>query len=86
MLLVWWAGQVAAGATGELIEGYPVVMPWLLSLYLAAAGISGGAICLSYSGRVYHPRRARVAAFATSWFALALSITALAWGVLVVFI
>jgi hypothetical protein len=61
-------------------------MPWLLSLYFAAAGITGGAVCLGYSARVYHPRRARVAAFATSWFALVLSIAALAWGVLVVFL
>lgn len=86
VLLVWWAGQAAAGAMGELIEGYPVVMPWLLSLYFAAAGVTGGAICLAYSGRVYRPRRARVAAFATSWFALVLSIATLAWGVLVVFL
>lgn len=86
LLLVWWAGRVAAGAMGELIEGYPVVMPWLLSLYFAAAGIVGGAVCLGYSRRVYQPRRARIAAFATSWSALLLSIAALAWGVLVVFI
>ena len=86
VLLVWMAGQAAAGAMGELIEGYPVVMPWLLSLYFAAAGIVGGAVCLGYSRRVYQPRRARVAAFATSWLALVLSIAALAWGVLVVFI
>ena len=86
VLLVWWAGQAAAGAMGELIEGYPVVMPWLLSLYFAAAGITGGAVSLGCSGRVYHPRRARVAAFATSWFALMLSVAALALGVLVVFL
>ena len=86
VLLVWWAGRVASGAMGELIEGYPVVMPWLLSLYFAAAGVTGGAICLAYSGRVYRPRRARTAAFATSWFALVSSIAALVWGVLVVFV
>lgn len=86
VLLVRWAGQAASGAMGELIESYPVVMPWLLSLYFAAAGITGGAVCLGYSGRVYHPRRARVAAFATSWFALVFSIAALAWGILVVFL
>jgi hypothetical protein len=86
LLLVWWAGQAAAGAMGELIEGYPVVMPWLMSLFFSGAGIAGAAICLAYSGRVYQPRMARVAAFGTSWFALLLSIAALGLGAVVVFV
>ncbi|HEY9265400.1 MAG TPA: hypothetical protein VIP82_02865 [Microbacterium sp.] len=83
-LLVLWAAQIAAGSMGELIESTPVVMPWILSLYFAVAGVVGGAVCLAYSGRVYEPRRARIAAFTTSAVALGVSIAALMVGVLVV--
>ena len=83
-LLLWWAGQILAGAYGELIEGLPVATTWMSSVYLAVGGIVGGAVCLAYSRRVYG-KRARVVAFSTSGLALGLSIVVFIMDVAAVF-
>ena len=83
-LLLWWAGQILAGAYGALIEGLPVATTWMSSVYLAVGGIVGGAVCLAYSRRVYG-RRARTVAFSMSGLALGLSIAVFTVDVAVVF-